>query len=94
MNGISCVFISGIGLVTISEISTFPLGFTLYVDKPENYKPEGVDLTVFADFGYNEECKAEIIIPKLETNNFFSGDYRSKQEILDCIEASKKWEEF
>lgn len=69
----------------IREISTYPLGFTLYIDKPAAYKPEGVEITMFSDFDYDEEGELEIIIPKLESNIFFSGDYRTKAEIENAI---------
>ncbi len=37
MNGIM-VQATDHGIITLSEISTYPLGFTLYIDKPSNYK--------------------------------------------------------
>ena len=76
-------------MITLSEISTYPVGFTLYIDKPEAYKPEGVDITLFSVFNYDDERELEIIIPKLESNIFFSGDYRAKEEIENTIQESK-----
>ena len=32
MNGISYMIVAGIGVVAIAEISTYPLGFALYID--------------------------------------------------------------
>lgn len=93
LNGISCMFVSGIGSIIISEIATYPLGFALYIDLPENYKPQGVELTLFSNYDYEDKCDAEITIPKLECNIIFSGDYRTKEEILTCMEESKQWEE-
>ena len=69
------------GIITISEISTYPLGFTLYIDKPKNYKPEGVEITSFSEWAYEDEGDVQIIIPKIECNTIFSGDYRTKAEI-------------
>ncbi len=89
MNGISVQFVGGVGLITLSEISTYPVGFTLYIDKPEIYKPEGVEITLFSDFNYDDEGEVEIIIPKLESNIFFSGDYRTKKEIENTIQENK-----
>lgn len=85
MNGIMIQFIGGIGMITLSELSTYPVGFTLYIDKPDFYKPEGVEITLFSDFDYNDERDLEITIPKLESNIFFSGDYRTKEEIEHTI---------
>ena len=70
------------GIITISEISTYPLGFTLYIDKPKNYKPEGVEITAFSEWAYEDEGDVQIIIPKIECNTIFSGDYRTKAEIV------------
>ena len=61
MNGIMVQFASGVGLITLSEISTYPV----------------------------DEIELEIIIPKLESNIFFSGDYRTKEEIENAIQESK-----
>lgn len=89
MNGIMVQFASGVGLITLSEISTYPVGFALYIDKPEAYNPEGVEITIFSQFNYDDEIELEIIIPKLESNIFFSGDYRTKEEIENAIQESK-----
>lgn len=32
----------------------------------------------------------DMIIPKLENNIIFSGDYRTKEEILSCMEVDKE----
>ena len=93
MNGISCMIVSGVGVVTITEISTYPLGFALYIDLPKIYEPKGVELTSFAEFRYEDKCDVQMSIPKLESNIIFSGDYRTKKEILDCIEDNRIWEE-
>lgn len=93
MNGISCLIISGVGVVTITEISTYPMGFALYINLPKNYKPKGVEITSFVDYRYEDVCNVEMSIPKLESNIIFSGDYRTKKEILDCIDENRIWEE-
>lgn len=80
MNGIM-VQSTNFGIITLSEISTYPVGFTLYIDKPKNYKPEGVEITSFSEWDYGDESDVQIIIPKLECNTIFSGDYRTKGEI-------------
>ena len=81
MNGIM-VQATNFGIITLSEISTYPLGFTLYINKPKNYKPEGVEITSFSESDYEDEGDVQIIIPKLECNTIFSGDYRTKEEIM------------
>jgi hypothetical protein len=85
MNGIMALYMKNYGIVTLSEIATYPLGFTLYINKPEEYKPEGVEITSFSNFKYEDECDIKIIIPRLESNIWFSGDYRTKEEIVPEI---------
>lgn len=91
MNGIMVQYTSKYGCISLSEITTYPIGFTLYIDKPETLKPLGVDITIFSDFKYDEERDIDLIIPKLDSNTIISGDYRTKEEILDDIEKSKKF---
>ena len=86
MNGIM-VQATNFGIITLSEISTYPLGFTLYINKPKNYKPEGVEITSFSEWDYEDEGDVQIIIPKLECNTMFSGDYRTKEEITGSVEG-------
>ena len=50
-NGISAMLCPA-GVVVLTEISMYPIGFVLYIDKPEAYKPEGVEITCFSDFKY------------------------------------------
>lgn len=85
MNGIMVQAVINYGIITLSEISTYPIGFTLYIDKPESYKPEGVEITSFSGWEYGDECDMKIIIPKLECNTMFSGDYRTKNEIAESM---------
>lgn len=86
MNGIMVQATTN-GIITLSEISTYPMGFTLYIDKPQTYKPEGVEITSFSEWNYDDECDVEIIIPKLECNTIFSGDYRTKEDIEKTINS-------
>lgn len=76
MNGIIVQGTKDYGIITLSEISTYPIGFTLYIDKPE-----GVEITSFSEWDYEDESDVEIIIPKLECNTIFFDDYRTKEEI-------------
>lgn len=89
MNGIMVQFTSVVGLITLSERTTYPVGFTLYIDKPEVYKQEGVEITLFSEFNYDDKGEVDIIIPKLESNIFFSGDYRTKEEFEYVIRENK-----
>lgn len=76
-------------LITMSEISSFPLGMVLYIDPPKNLKIVGADITEFSKIKYHEVSRLKIVLPILENNTFFSGDYRTKQEIMNCINENK-----
>lgn len=56
------------------------------------YKPEGVEIKLFSEFQYDDKIELEIIIPKVESNIFFSEDYRIKEEIENIIQKSKIWD--
>ena len=75
----------------IDECSIITIDGSLidYIDKPDVYKPEGVEITLFSEFNYDDEGEIEIIIPKLGSNIFFSGDYRTKEEIENVIQENK-----
>ena len=85
MNGIFTIVDKNIEVLTISEITTYPVGYALYIDLPDNYKPPGCEITSFADYPYEGEYNIEIILPKLESNTIFPGDYRTKAEIIEEI---------
>ena len=93
MNGIMAAYTPGIGIVMTSEISSYPLGFILYIDKPEGYKPQGTDITEFVNCDFDEKRDIDMILPILENNIIFSGDYRTQNEILADIAKNRKWEE-
>ena len=76
-------------LVSISEITAMPLGFALYIDMPEEYKPQGCEITSFSSFRYEDTAKCEMPLPVLESNIMFSGDYRTKEEIKTTVERNQ-----
>ncbi len=77
-------------MLTISELSAMPLGFALYVDLPERFKPKGCEITLFSNFQYEETAKCDMVLPLLENNTMFSGDYRTKEEIEATIKQNEK----
>jgi hypothetical protein len=79
-------------IVKLSEITAFPLGFILYFDPEEIVKPEGIDITCFADYGYNEQHDVVLPLVIRSVNTAFPGDYRSKEEIISTVERNRKWE--
>jgi len=76
--------------ICLSEITSYPLGFTLYIDLPDGYTPEGVEITEFAQYNYNDVVTCKMMIPALESNTIFPGDHRSKSMINATIEINEK----
>lgn len=97
INGLSVLILSsrdkGVLAVPISEISFPPLGFALYINMPDGYEPKGCEITQMSGFHYNDITESEMVLPVLENNIIFSGDYRTKAEINKTIEDNKRWEE-
>ena len=90
--------LSGIGnvsdiknFVLVSEIASYPIGFALYLDKPKNYTPFGINIDMFATFDYDAECELQFGgVPYLDINSQFPADYRSKDDIVKCVENTEK----
>lgn len=76
-------------IVSMSEIITMPLGLALYIDMPEEFTPEGFEITGFSKYQYGDITSCELTLPILESNIAFSGDYRTKEEILSAVEKSQ-----
>lgn len=76
--------------LSLSELSVFPIGFTIYEFLPKNYTPEGVEITNFLNWEYGDKCIVELAIPKLECNTLFPGDYRKKDAIIQTIQKTKE----
>jgi hypothetical protein len=91
--GVVALLIEGGTILTVSEISKYPIGFALYIDLPKNIKPRGCEITSFADRKYEEKCNVTISIPVFESNTILPTDYRTKSEILKCQEDTRKWME-
>lgn len=77
--------------MAMSEITAYPFGFILYFDPTESWDYHGVDITDFADVEF--DTKANVVVPWCieEVNNFFPEDFRTKAEIIKCMEESQKW---
>lgn len=77
--------------VLVSEMSSYPIGFALYLDKPEDYTPFGINIDMFATFDYDTKCDLEFGgVPYLDINSQFTADYRSKDDIVKCIKNNDK----
>ena len=77
--------------VLVSEMSSYPIGFALYLDKPANYTPFGINIDMFATFDYDAKCDLQFGgVPYLDINSQFPADYRSKDDIVKCVENTEK----
>lgn len=74
--------IDSYSMKTISEISTYPLGFILYLLNGKETTFDGLDITSFADYDYNGEHNLKMTIPMYECNTCFPTDFRLKNDIL------------
>lgn len=80
-------------VIGASEITTYPLGFVLLVDPPESYDFAFTDITEFCDCCYDQKKKYDMVVPVYKANSLIPFDFRSKDEILQCIDDNKKWTE-
>jgi len=76
--------------VLLSEIATIPVGFILYEDMPENYKPNLTEITYFLDYEYSSVAPITMTLNAYEVNSWLPEDFRTKQEILATIEKNKE----
>lgn len=85
LSGIVNLYNSGKN-VLVSEMSSYPIGFALYLDKPATYTPFGINIDMFATFDYDAKCNLHFSgVPYLDINSQFPADYRSKDDIVKCI---------
>jgi len=93
INGLSAIvnFNDAKSPVLTSEMSSYPIGFALYLDKPENYTPFGINVDIFSKFNYDDKCDFQFGgIPYLDINSQFPIDYRSKDDIIKCVESTEQ----
>ena len=78
-------FTDGFNL-SVSEISRYPIGLALYFDKPDDYCPEGILINDMLNYGYYDKTNYNFEnVPFLNINSSFPADYRTKEEIEDCM---------
>ncbi len=77
--------------IALTEITAYPLGFILYLDPTDTWEYDGFDITSFADIEYDDIASVEMPLLINEVNDIFPTFYRTKEEIIECIEENKKW---
>lgn len=84
--------INGAPICTVvSEITAYPLGFTLFFNPTDALVFDGVDITGFADFGYDEKADIGLPICILEMNDLLPTFYRTQEEIIHTVNETNEW---
>lgn len=79
--GLSGMCIMNVGPVLVSEIASYPIGVSLYINKPEAYTAPGVCINNFATRSYDDLCDVELSgLPYEEINSLFPNDFRTKDD--------------
>lgn len=77
--------------VLVTEMASYPIGFALYLDKPDDYSPFGLNIDAFATYDYDTKCDIQFVgMPYLDINSQFPADYRSKDDIIRCIVSNEE----
>lgn len=79
--------------MALSEITAYPLGFVLYFDPTDTFHYDGLDITYFAECGFDDVADIQMPFCIYEMNDFLPTYYRSKEEIQDCIDKNREWAE-
>lgn len=82
----------GLELMTLAEITAYPLGFILYFDPSDTWDFQGTDITSFSDCGYNDRGNVSLPWKIKEMNDLFPEAYRAKEEIQKRFEENKEKE--
>ncbi len=73
----------------LSEIVYQPLGLLLYLNADDSIKTEGIDITSFADYSYDDVCNIKLPLLFKEVNNWIPHDYRTTEEIEAAIRKAE-----
>lgn len=77
--------------IVLSEVTAYPFGFILYINPTENQPYDGIDITSFTDYGYDDKCTFEMKYMLLERNSNVPGDYRTKEQIFADIKSNQQY---
>jgi len=62
----------------------------MYIDSIDGDEIAGVDISNFIQYHFDEEVQIRMKIPVMESNSFFPGDFRTKNEIEMVYNEVKK----
>lgn len=94
-NGKSVIFKekeNGVEIRILSELTAYPVGFILYFNPNDLDDFQGVDITSFADCDYDDIYTIEMPCELTEVNDWLPEHYRSKEEVIQCIQQNKDLE--
>lgn len=80
---------AGIESIALSEITAYPLGFVLYFNPSTTWKYDGIDITNFGNYRFDDLMNIEIPLCIKEMNDILPIHYRSREEIKKCIDHNK-----
>jgi len=72
----------------VSEITSYPIGLILFVDKPDDVVIQGTDLSPFAKMDYKESANIVLSLNRLDVNTIFPMDYRTELEVRKDSQAN------
>ena len=75
--------------ITISELTTIPLGFVLCLNNDDKSMCFGVDITGFCDYSYDDKVDLEIPLLFKEVNTSIPIDFRTKEEVEETVLNNK-----
>lgn len=76
--------------ILVTEMSAYPIGFALYIDKPKDYIPFGLNVDCFVSENYDTKCDVRFSgVPYLDINSQFPVDFRSKDDIIQCVKENR-----
>lgn len=87
--GLQSILTIGAGPRLVASIDAYPFGFVLEFDPNTEIKRQELDITLFFNDYECGEYDMDFGIPILERNDSLSCDYRSKEEIIKCIEENR-----
>ena len=65
----------------MSEVLCYPVGVTLYIDKPKGYTPPGLIINDFLKCEYDATYDVDFVdLPYFEINSLYADDFRKKED--------------
>ena len=79
--------------IMVSEVSNIPVGFLLYLDKPDDIIINECEISSFSAYSYNDKRSIELIVNIHDNNSYMIADFRSKSDIKKSVSKTAKNDE-